>query len=92
MLKFCKNYSTILLKLVRGSNKENGIKEKWGIAESLRVNPIFVPFSFVFGLVLLSFYLSLTIFFLNAIMVNIMLEIINRIIEIKPKPATLLKE
>ena len=40
----------------------------------------------------LIFYLSLTIFFLNAIMVNIMLEIINRIIEIIPKPATLLKE
>ena len=38
------------------------------------------------------FYLSLTIFFLNAIMVNIMLEIINRLIGIKPKPATLLKE
>ena len=38
------------------------------------------------------FYLSLTIFFLNAIMVNIMLEIKNRIIGIKPNPATLLKE
>lgn len=38
------------------------------------------------------FYLSLTIFFLNAIMVNIMLEIINRLIAIKPKPAILLKE
>ena len=38
------------------------------------------------------FYLSLTIFFLNEIMVNIMLEIINRLIAIKPKPATLLKE
>lgn len=37
-----------------GINMENGTKEKWGVAESLRANPIFVPFSFVaFGLVLL---------------------------------------
>lgn len=36
---------------------KNGTKEKWGVAESLRANPIFVPFSFVaFGLVLLSFF------------------------------------
>lgn len=92
-----------------GINMLNDTKEKWGVAESLRKNPIFVPFFFgVFDLVLcihvlvcekytlnaikIFFYLSLTIFFLNAITVNIMLVIINIIIEIKPKPATLLKE
>lgn len=37
-----------------GINMENGTKEKWGVAESLRANPIFVPFSFVaFDLVFL---------------------------------------
>ena len=51
-----KNFHTSL-KLVMGSNMENETKEKWGVAESLRANPIFVPFSFVaFGLVLLSFF------------------------------------
>ena len=38
------------------------------------------------------FYLSLTIFFLNAIIAKNMLTIINKLIGIKPKPATLLKE
>ena len=38
------------------------------------------------------FYLSLTIFFLKAIIVSIMLAIINILIGIKPKPVTLLKE
>ena len=28
-------------------NMENGTKEKWGVAENLRANPIFVLFPFV---------------------------------------------
>ena len=38
------------------------------------------------------FYLSLTMFLLNAITVKIMLTIINKLIGIKPKPAISLKE
>ena len=44
---------------------------------------------FAFGLV---FYLSLTMFLLNAIIVRNTLTIINKLIGINPTPATLLKE
>ncbi len=42
----CQKFS-YFAKISCTNNIENGTKEKWGVAESLRANPIFVPFSFV---------------------------------------------
>ena len=48
----------------------NDTKEKWGVAESLRKNPIFVPFFFgVFDLVLCIHVLVCEKYTLNAIII-----------------------
>ena len=108
----------ISLKLVMYINMENGTKEKWGVAKSLRASPILFRFylfhlvRFCYRLVFACsseirtlvydkyapnchyniFYLSLTIFFLNVIIAKNILTLINKLIGIKPKIATLLKE